>query len=101
MRGSNETSVQIVFPAHIDLKIAVIKVDQKLLGNLQIRNAKRIFTKIEELFQKFPAQHHFRLLGRINVQTEKYASIVCENRNVDLVGGLLTGCRYEYAGVSD
>ncbi|MFT5907486.1 MAG: hypothetical protein ACI836_000632, partial [Saprospiraceae bacterium] len=48
------TSVQIVFPAHIKLKIAVIKVDQKLLGNLQIRNAIKIFTNIEELFRKFP-----------------------------------------------
>jgi hypothetical protein len=54
VREGKETSVQIVFPAHIKLKIAVIKVDQKLLGNMQIRNAIKIFTNIEELFRKFP-----------------------------------------------
>jgi AraC-like DNA-binding protein len=90
VRGNAETSGQVVFPANTDLKIAVIKVDQKLLGNLQIRNAKRIFTKIEALFQEFPSGHYFRHLGRIDTETEKYASIVCENKNVDLVRGLLT-----------
>tara|TARA_R110000787_G_scaffold129264_6_gene241113 strand:- start:897 stop:1889 length:993 start_codon:yes stop_codon:yes gene_type:complete len=89
-RGSLKTSVQIVFPANIELKIAVIKVDQKLLGNQHIRNARRIYTKIEHIFQKTPSHGPYRHLGGINTETEKYASIVCENKDVDLVGGLLT-----------
>jgi AraC-like DNA-binding protein len=89
IRGNVGTSGQVVFPANVALKIAVIKVDQKLLGNLQIRNAKRIFTKIEALFQEYPTDHYFRHLGSIDTETEKYASIVCENKNIDLVRGLL------------
>jgi AraC-like DNA-binding protein len=90
VRGNAETSGQVVFQANVELNIAVIKVDQKLLGNLQIRNAKRIFIKIEAQFQEFPSDHYFRHLGRIDTETEKYASIICENKNADLVGGLHT-----------
>ena len=88
--GSPKTSVQIVFPANVELKIAIIIADLKLLGSLDIRNAKRIHSKVGEIFQKTPKHRPYRHLGRIDTETEKYASIVCENNGVDLVGGLLT-----------
>lgn len=88
--GSPETSAQIIFPSNIELKIAVIIVDIKLLGNLDIRNAKRIYSKIGKIFQKTSKHHPYRHLGGIDTETEKYASIVCENNRVDLVGELLT-----------
>jgi len=90
VRGNPETSEQIVFPANIDLKIAVIVVDLKLLGNLHIRNARRIFTNMGEVLPKVPSRRYYRHLGGINTEIEKYASIVCENQDLDLVGGLLT-----------
>lgn len=88
--GSPETSVQIIFPANVKLEIAVIIVDIKLLGSLDIRNAKKIHSKIQEIFQNIPENRPYRYLGEIDSETEKYASIVCENNSVDLVGGLLT-----------
>jgi AraC-like DNA-binding protein len=88
--GSPETSVQIVFPANIELKIAVIIVDLKLLESQDIRNAKRIYSKLKEIFSNIPKQAAYRHLGNIDAETEKYASIVCENNSTDLVGGLLT-----------
>ncbi len=88
--GAPDTSVQIVFPANIELKIAVIMLDIKLLGTLDIRNAKRIYSKFGKIFKKIPKQRPYRHLGEIDTETEKYASIVCENNSVELVGGLLT-----------
>lgn len=88
--GGPESSVQIIFPANIKLKIAVIIVDIKLLGSLDIRNAKRIHTKVGEIFQNIPEYRPYRYLGGIDTETETYASIVCENNGVNLVGGLLT-----------
>lgn len=88
--GSPDASVQIIFPENVELKIAVIIIDLKLLGSLDIRNAKRIYSKVGKIFQQIPTQRPYRHLGRIDTETEKYASIVCENNDVDLVGGLLT-----------
>ena len=88
--GASDTSAQLVFPANIKLKIAVIIVDINLLKKLEIRNAKRIHTKIRKIFQKTNSKPPFRHLGGIDSETEKYASIVCENNSVDLVAGLLT-----------
>ena len=90
VKGSPETFAQIIFPAKIKLEIAVIIVNVKLLGSLQIRNAKRMHSKIQEIFQKTPNNGPYRHLGEIDLETEKYASIVCENNQVDLIGGLLT-----------
>jgi AraC-like DNA-binding protein len=90
VRGSPETFEEIVFPANVELKIAVIRVDLKLVGNLHIRNARRIFLNMEKVFQGFPSHRHYRHLGGINTETEKHASIVCKNKDVDLVGGLRT-----------
>ncbi|CAI8387377.1 MAG: HTH-type transcriptional regulator MetR [Polaribacter sejongensis] len=88
--GASDTSAQLVFPANIKLKIAVIIIDINLLKKLEIRNAKRIYTKIRKIFQKTNSKLPFRHLGEIDSETEKYASIVCENDCVDLVAGLLT-----------
>jgi AraC-like DNA-binding protein len=88
--GSPEKSVQIVLPANVELKIAIITVDLKLLESLDIRNAKRICENVGDLFTKIPKHRTYRHLGGIDTETEKYASIVCENNNIDLVGGLLT-----------
>ena len=88
--GSPKNSVQIVFPANIKLKIAVIIVDLKSLKSLDIRNAKRIYSRVGKIFEKISKDHPYRHHGSIDVATKKYASIVCENNDVDLVGGLLT-----------
>ena len=85
-----ESSVQIIFPGKVKLEIAIIVLDLKLLGALDIMNAKRIYTKVEKIFGKEPKQLPYRHLGKINTETAKYASIVCQNNNVDLIGGLLT-----------
>ena len=55
VRGSPGTSVQIVFPENIKLELAIITVDTKLLGDLDIRNAKRINSKVQKIFQTIPA----------------------------------------------
>ncbi|MFT4665649.1 MAG: AraC-like DNA-binding protein [Ulvibacter sp.] len=88
--GGPESSVQITFPANVELKIAVIIVDMKLLRSLDIRNARRIHSNLGKIFQKIPNHRPYRHLGGIDTETEKYASIVCENNDIDLVGGLLT-----------
>jgi AraC-like DNA-binding protein len=88
--GSPEKSMQVVFPANVELKIAIIIVDLKLLESLDIRNAKRICLNVGDLFKKIPKHRTYRHLGGIDTETGKYASIVCENNNVGLVGGLLT-----------
>ncbi|MFT4758525.1 MAG: AraC-like DNA-binding protein [Paraglaciecola sp.] len=88
--GSPENSVQIIFPANTELKIAIIIVDIKLLGSLDIRNAKRIHSNVGKIFQKIPKFRPYRYHGGIDTETEKYASIVCENKDIDLVEGLLT-----------
>lgn len=88
--GSAKNSVQIVFPANVKLKVAVIIVDMKSLGNLEILNAQRMFSSIQKIFQWTPKHDFYRHLGGIDVETEKYASIVCDNNRVDLIGGLLT-----------
>ena len=90
VRGSPESSVQIVFPAGVDLKIAVIILDLSLLENIEVRNAKKIATKMHEVFDKIPSEKYYRYLGGIDVQTKKFASIVCENNDHDIVGALLT-----------
>ena len=90
VKGSAETNVQIVFPANIELKIAVIIVDLKLLGTQEIRNAKRIYSNVGEIFKQITQQDQYRYIGSIETNTAKYASIVCENNDVDLVGGLQT-----------
>lgn len=88
--GSRESSVQIIFPKNMKLELAVIIVDIKQLGGLEIRNAKRMHSKIEKIFQRIPRELSYRYLGEIDSEAGKYASIVCENNEVDLVGGLLT-----------
>jgi len=88
--GSSETSVKVIFPANVELKIAVIIVDLKSLESLDIRNAKRIYSKVGEIFQQISKQRPYMHVGEIDTATEKYASIVCENNDVDLVGGLRT-----------
>lgn len=88
--GSPHNSVQIIFPGNTKLEIAVITVDTNLLGALDIRNAKRIHSRIKEIFHKIPADLPYRHLGEIDPETGKFASIVCENNEVDLIGGLLT-----------
>lgn len=88
--GSPDNSVQITFPANIKLEIAVIMVDTKLLGRLDIRNAKRMCTKVQKIFHKIPKDQPYRYLGNIDVETAKYASIICENNSTNLVGELLT-----------
>ena len=88
--GSPENSVQMIFPAKIKLEIAVIVVDIKLLGSLAMGNVKRMYSQIQELFQKIPKNLPYRHLGAIDSETGQYASIVCKNNKIDLVGGLLT-----------
>jgi AraC-like DNA-binding protein len=88
--GGHKTSAKLIFPKNIKLKIAVIIIDIKLIENQKTRNAKRIFSKINEIFQTIPKERPFRHLGKIDDETKKYASIVCKNDEVDLVGGLLT-----------
>lgn len=88
--GSPENSVQITFPKNIKLELAVIIVDIKLLKRLDIRNAKRMSLKVQKIFHKIPKDQPYRFLGDIDAETGKYASIVCENKSTDLVGGLLT-----------
>jgi AraC-like DNA-binding protein len=90
VRGSPESSVQILFPAGVDLKIAVIILDLNLLENLEIRNTKKIAAKIHEVFDKNPSEKNYRYLGGIDVQTKKFASVVCQNNDHDIVGALLT-----------
>lgn len=90
VRGKPKTSAQIIFPAKTKLEIAVIIIDLKLLESLDIRNAKRMCSKIQTIFPKMAQDVPYRHLGDINSDTGKYASIVTENNNVDLVGGLLT-----------
>ncbi len=87
---SPESSGQIIFPTNVEFKIATITVDLDLLGSLDIRNAKKIYTKVGKIFEKIAKHHPYRRLGSIDTETEKYTSIVCENNGVDLVGGLLT-----------
>lgn len=88
--GSPDNSVQITFPSDIKLEIAVIMVDIKLLEDLDIRNAKRMCSKVQKIFHKIPKDQPYRYLGNIDAETAKYASIVCENNSTNLVGGLLT-----------
>ena len=61
-----------------------------MLGKLDIRNAKRIHSKTQKIFQHSLGDLPYRHLGEINSETAKYASIVCENNGTDLVEGLLT-----------
>lgn len=89
--GNPENSVQTVFPANVELKQALVVVDLKLLESLDIRNASRICSNVGKIFEKIPEHRPYRYLGRIDAETEKYASIVCDNKGVDLVDGLLTG----------
>ena len=88
--GSPNNSAQLTFPKNIKLEIAVIVVDIKLLKSLEIRNAKRMSAKIQKIFQKIPKNEPYRYLGKINVETAKYASIVCDNKSTTLIGGLHT-----------
>jgi len=88
--GGSEALAEIIFPKDVNLKIAVIVVDVKLLETQNIRNAKRIHTKIQKIFKEVLTDRPFRHLGKIRSETKKFASIVCENNDVDLVGGLLT-----------
>lgn len=88
--GSPKNSVQIRFPENIKLEIAVIMIDVKLLGSLEIRNAKRMSSRVQKIFQKIPNDQPYRYLGDIDAETAKYASIVCENNSTNLVGELLT-----------
>ena len=88
--GGDKSSAKLIFPANIKLKIAVIIVDTTLLKSLKIRNAQRIHVKLQKILQKKSEELPYRYLGAIDGETEKYANIVCENDQVDLVGGLLT-----------
>lgn len=88
--SSPEATVEIVFPANVKLEIAVIIVDTNLLENLEIRNAKRMHSKIQKIFQKIPNDSPYRHLGEIDSQTGKYASIICKNNVTNLIEGLLT-----------
>ncbi len=88
--GCPKTTAEIIFPKDIKLRIAVIIIDINLLNSQNIRNAKRIHSKIQMVFQQILKNQPFRHLGSIRSETKKYASIVCENNEVDLVGGLLT-----------
>jgi len=73
LRGSPETSGQTIFPANVALEIAFIIVDTKSLGRQDIRNAKRIYSKVGKIFQKIPQHRSYRHLGRIDSETEKYS----------------------------
>jgi AraC-like DNA-binding protein len=88
--GGAETSAQIIYPAKIKHKIVTIIVKLKSLENQDIRNAKRIYSSIKEIFTKIPKHAAYKYLGSIDPETEKYASVVCENNNTDIVGELLT-----------
>ncbi len=88
--GSPKTSAQITFPANIKLEIAFVVVDMNLLGTLEIRTAKIIHTYVQKISKIKPNNGSYINVGEIDSKTKKYASIVCENKNTDLVGGLLT-----------
>jgi AraC-like DNA-binding protein len=88
--GGAETSAQIIYPAKIKHEIVTIIVDLQLLETQNIRNAKRICSSIKDIFLKIPKHTAYKYLGSIDPETEKYASIVCENNNTDIVGELLT-----------
>ena len=88
--GGEETSAQVIYPANIKHEIVTIIVDLQLLENQDIRNAKRICSSIKEIFLNTPKHIAYKHLGSIDPETEKYASIVCDNNNADIVGGLLT-----------
>jgi AraC-like DNA-binding protein len=88
--SSPNNSVDIVFPTGEKLEIAVIIIDTNLLKKSNTRNAKRIYLNVQNIFQEIPENYPFRHLGRIDAKTGEYASIVCENNDIDLIGGLLT-----------
>lgn len=90
VRGSSKSSVQIIFPANVKLELAIIIIDTNLLVKQNIRNAQRIYTKIQHIFQNIPTNTHYRHLGNIDTETNMYASIVTKNKDTDLVAGLLT-----------
>jgi AraC-like DNA-binding protein len=90
VRGSSKSSVQIVFPANIKLELAIIVIDTKLLASQNIRNAKRIYANIQDIFKNIPKNNDYRHLGSINPETNAYASIVTKNKETNLVAGLLT-----------
>lgn len=88
--GRENAAVEIVFPAKKKLEIAVIVLDNNLLGNQNIRNAQRMHTCIQHLFEQVLTDSPFRHIGSIDTATKEYASIVCENKKSDIVGELLT-----------
>jgi AraC-like DNA-binding protein len=88
--GDSKAGVEIIFPANIKLEIAVIIIDMKKLDSLDARNAKRLHIKVQRIFQFVYGGQRFRHLGSIDTETKKYASIVCENNDTDLVVGLMT-----------
>jgi AraC-like DNA-binding protein len=88
--GNPENTSEVIFPANVKLEIALLVVDNDLLGNLDTRNAKRLHSEIQKLFKGIPKDRAYRYLGEIDGETGKYASIVCANNEVTLVAALFT-----------
>ncbi|MGB6151893.1 MAG: AraC family transcriptional regulator [Pricia sp.] len=88
--GSTDAGAEIVYPPDTKLEIAVIAIDMATLGTVDVRNAKRIYSKVKEIFTLDHKDHPFRHLGSIDTDTKKYASLVCRNNDTDLIGELLT-----------
>lgn len=89
--GSPKAGVEIVFPANTKLEIATIVVDMKLLSTVDSRDAERIRSQVQRIFESVHHGQTFRHLGTIDIATKKYASMVCENNKTDLVSSLRTG----------
>lgn len=90
LKNSPGTSAQINYPVGIKIEQVIIVVDVKRLESQDINNAKRIYKEVGNIFQNIAAQLPHRHVGGIDIETEKHASIVCENNIVDLAGGILT-----------
>lgn len=88
--GSRKAAAMVVYPADTKLEIAVIGIDMGALGDVGARNAKRIRSRAQEIFRFDRKGDPFRHIGSIDTETKKYASLVCENDDTDLVGELLT-----------
>lgn len=91
VKESPNAGVEVIFPAHTKLEIVLISVDMELLSTVNSRDAKRISSQLQSIFESVHDGQTFRYLGNIDTATKKYASRVCNNYKTDLVGSLRTG----------
>lgn len=90
LKNSPGTSAVIKYPVGIKIEQVIIVVDVKRLESQDSNNAKRIYNEVGKIFRNIEDKAPHRYVGGIDIETEKQASIVCENNIADAVGGLLT-----------